>query len=142
MRLAVISGYIPASAFALCGLLNTTQFCLYGGAENAGQFLNGLVVSAWPLAVASMILLLVQILCQVEELRTAATTGALLSRRPTLKTVAPQNKNNTVSRHEPESFFPIRETSVPTQASAAQDAPDEQDASPSSEEKLQFFKLH
>ena len=142
MRLAVISGYILASTFALCGLLITTQFCFYGGAENAGQFLNGFVMSAWPLAVSSVILLLVQILCQVEQFHTAVHAGALFSRRPTHQAVSPQNKNNTVSRHEPVSFFPVRETSMPSQVSESQDAPEEQAASPSSEEKLQFFKLH
>lgn len=146
MQSAVITGYILASIFALCGLLNTTLFCLYGDAKSITVFLSGIVLYAWPLAVGAVILLLIHILNLLEQLRGTTLSRELLNRRN-------PRKNNTVAQktahpmhREPEHYFPVRERSpqpVQSQQEPENTAPVRQeDDVPETEENLQFFKLH
>ena len=72
MHLAVITGYVMASLFALCGLFNTVQFCIYGSYANVGDFIRGLVIVLHPLAVATVILLLALLLCRQGQPRAIA----------------------------------------------------------------------
>lgn len=143
MRLAVITGYIMASVFALCGLFNTVQFCVYGDYANVGDFTGGLVVTLHPLAVATVILLLVQLLCRTGQQRTIAEV--MQNKRPVQHAASPRAQQGCTPRKMPERYFPIPEERPA--AAPAETQPNEAPAPPQeettdSEEKLQFFKLH
>lgn len=140
MHLAVITGYVIASLFALCGLFNTVQFCMYGSYANVGDFIRGLIIVLHPLAVATVILLLVQILCRQRYPRTIAE-----NRHPQQHTVAPRAGQGITPRKMPERYFPIPEetpTSAPAEANPDAAPDTTQEEAPEPEEKLQFFKLH
>lgn len=146
MQLAVISGYILASVFALCGLLNTTLFCLYGDARNMTVFLNGVAVCALPLAVGAIILLLVQILSMLAQLHGTAVNGELVIRRNPQKNIIPSQKKIPATRREPQHYFPVSDTgtssATPQQESEKAFPELQEEEMPHTEEKLQFFKLH
>lgn len=143
MHLAVITGYVMASLFALCGLFNTVQFCVYGSYANVGEFTGGLVIALYPLAVATVIFLLAQLLCRTGQQRTMAEV--LQNRRPQQSTNPPRAGQGITPRKMPERYFPIPEERPAAAQTETQpnEAPDtSQEEAPESEEKLQFFKLH
>ena len=143
MHFAVITGYVMASLFALCGLFNTVQFCVHGSYANIGEFTGGLVIVLHPLAVATVIFLLAQLLCQTGQQRTMAEVRQ--NRRPQQSPNPPRAGRGITPRKMPEHYFPIPEE---TPASAPEETnpdtvPDTtQEEAPEPEEKLQFFKLH
>ena len=139
MRPAVITGYIVASAFALCGLVNSVQFCLYGRHGTVGFFVNGLLIAIQPLAMASIIFLLAQILVRMGQ-QHSNNAGGSSRNRPSAAKAAPARVKQDSSQHRmPERYFPIREDSPIDNPPVTN--PDE-DASPESKEDLHFFKLH
>lgn len=139
MRPAVITGYIVASAFALCGLVNSVQFCLYGRHGTVGFFVNGLLIAIQPLAMASIIFLLAQILVRMGQ-QHSSNAGGSSRNRPSAAKAAPARVKQDSSQHRmPERYFPIREDSPIDNPPVTN--PDE-DASPESKEDLHFFKLH
>ena len=75
MFVAVIVGNLLAVLFAFCGVVSV---CGYLGGEMSARtvtgMMQGLALSAWPLAVAGAIYLLVQIACMVEK-KVAADTA-------------------------------------------------------------------
>lgn len=143
MHLAVITGYVMASLFALCGLFNTVQFCIYGSYANVGDFIRGLVIVLHPLAVATVILLLAQLLCRQGQPRTIA--DVMHHRHPQKHPEPTRAGQGITPRKMPERYFPIpEETPASAPAETNPDtAPDTtQEEAPEPEEKLQFFKLH
>lgn len=143
MHLAVITGYVMASLFALCGLFSTVQFCVYGSYANVGDFCGGLVVALHPLAVATVILLLVQLLCRTGQPHTIAEV--LQNKRPQPRSDSPRAGQGLTPRKMPERYFPVSEESPAAAPEEPQpnEAPDTtQEETPEEEETLQFFKLH
>lgn len=143
MRLAVITGYIMASVFALCGLFNTVQFCVYGDYANVGDFTGGLVVTLHPLAVASVILLLAQLLSRTGQQR--AIAEAMQNQRPQQRPNAPRAGQGITPRKMPERYFPIpeeRPADAPAEENPSESPETVQKKASEPEEKLQFFKLH
>lgn len=135
MRPAVITGYIVASAFALCGLVNSMQFCLYGRHGTVGFFVNGLLIAIQPLAMASIIFLLAQILVRMGQ-QHSNNAGGSSRNRPSAAKAAPARVKQDFSPHRmPERYFPIREDSPIDNPPVTN--PDE-DASPESKEDLLF----
>lgn len=143
MRFAVIIGYVIASIFALCGIINSVQFCLDGRELNMAAFSLGLVIAAAPLAAASVILLLTQILCRLEQLVSAPVAGALPNRSvQPRRRVAPPHPRET-PRKTPERFFPIHGAEDSAQEEITEpDSPEQVGDDSPPDEKLRFFKLH
>lgn len=142
MHFAVLTGYVIASLFALCGLFNTVQFCMYGSYATVGDFISGLLIVLHPLAVATVIFLLAQLLCQTGQQRTMAEV--LQNRRPQQSPNPPRAGRGITPRKMPERYFPIPEERPAAAQTETQpnEAPDtSQEEAPESEEKLQFFKL-
>lgn len=143
MRLAVITGYVIASLFALCGLFNTVQFCMYGSYATVGDFISGLLIVLHPLAVATIILLLAQILCRSGQHSSPAEI--MQEQRPQQHPDSSRAKEKDSRHNTPQRYFTISEESPAT--TPAEPSPNEvpdttQEPAPESEEKLQFFKLH
>lgn len=68
MFATVIVAHLLAVLFTFCGVV---QLCVQLGGprpESAGEFVGSLLLSCWPLAVAVLIELLVQIACMLEKL--------------------------------------------------------------------------
>ena len=69
MFFAVIIAYVIIAAFAICGVVGVASYI--GASQhlniNYADFLAGLAVSMWPLAVATALLLLVQLACLIEK---------------------------------------------------------------------------
>lgn len=141
MRLTVISGYVMASLFALCGLFDSVQFWLHGGSKNMTDFSHGQLEAGWPLAVAGVIVLLVQILCRLDQLCAASLTGAQQKRNVRAGQTITPNKPHSAARRMPERFFPVHDTTPSAPEQNTESAPMEQDNG-STEDKLHFFKLH
>lgn len=68
MFATVIVAHLLAVLFTFCGVV---QLCVQLGGprpESAGEFVGSLLLSCWPLAVAVLIELLVQIACMLEKM--------------------------------------------------------------------------
>lgn len=78
MFVALIAGYLVATLFAFCGIVNIYCFIseLPQGA-GAAVFSNGLVAAAWPLAVAAVVFLLTQIANLLEVQKIMALNAAV-----------------------------------------------------------------
>ncbi len=139
MQMTVTTGYVMASLFALCGLSNSVRFCLYGYTGEAGIFLRGVAIEGWPLAAAAIILLLVQILCRLEQLHINPPSGARQNLRTTSRITPPRKKQNTEQRRMPEHFFPVHHPEQAVRESAPDTFPE---AQKNTERKLQFFKIN
>ncbi len=68
MFFSVIIAYVVAAVFAFCGAVNTVS-CFMDAQREEGyfRFIADLSVAMWPLAVAVIILMLVQIACKLER---------------------------------------------------------------------------
>ncbi len=143
MQFAVIIGYVIASIFALCGIVNSVQFCLDGRELNVAVFSHGLVIAGAPLAAASVILLLTQILCRLEQLVSAPVAGALPNRAmQAQQRVTPHHPHET-PRKTPERFFPIHGAKDSAQEEITEtDSTEQVSDNNTPEDKLRFFKLH
>lgn len=121
MLIAVTMGYALAVLFGVCGIV---QVCVtVSGMEmgmGAGVFASQLMLSAWPLAVCGLILLLIQILEQLDKLRiqqlqssafpAPAQPGKVpetVGREKTIATIAPHKKD------APRQFFKADPTPAP-----------------------------
>lgn len=82
MFVAVIVGNLLAVLFAFCGIVNVCSYIVGDKAASAASFAFGLAVSSWPLAVAGMIYLLVQIACLLEKLCLQRTDAAYAAVAP------------------------------------------------------------
>lgn len=143
MQFAVIIGYVIASIFALCGIVNSVQFCLDGRELNVAVFSHGLVIAGAPLAAASVILLLTQILCRLEQLVSAKVDGTLPNRPERTEQRVPRNTPRETPRREPERFFPIHGATDSAQEEITEtDATEQVSDNNTPEENLRFFKLH
>ncbi len=69
MFFSVIAAYVLAAVFAFCGIVNVVT-CISNAEQEMGYplFLNTLTIAMWPLVVAIVLVLLVQIGCLVEKL--------------------------------------------------------------------------
>lgn len=77
MLLVIPLGYFVAVFLLVCGVLNCVEYVqnLQQGIDRA-TMLSGITTTAWPIIVAVVILLLIQICKQLESLRLAATSPA------------------------------------------------------------------
>lgn len=151
MRLAVYLGYIFAFVFALCGLLNTVGFCMYGSFSNAANFLEGLSEVLLTPAVGVVILLLVQILLQLNRMTDGMADRTLLKRQIQAKAQAVQPKQSPAHKKSPERYFPMNDAAPAADAPVeipAENAEDREEMQQPAEEPqkeeetLQFFKLN
>ncbi len=68
MFISVIAAYVIATAFAFCGVVMTVGFIMESQqGMGAVLFIEGLAVAMWPLAVATSLVMLVQLACKVER---------------------------------------------------------------------------
>lgn len=74
MLLVIPLGYFVAVFLLVCGVLNCVEYVqnLQQGIDRA-TMLSGITTTAWPIIVAVVILLLIQVCKQLESLRLAAT---------------------------------------------------------------------
>ncbi len=68
MFLAVIMGYVVSAVFLFCGIANTVIY-LQGlnPSMTAPDFVNGLALAMWPLAIAAVIYILTQMAILIER---------------------------------------------------------------------------
>lgn len=69
MFAAVIFGYLVTTLLAFCGLVNVCCVLIDGNFETKAQFGAELSAASWPLGVAAIVFLLVQIACMLEGLK-------------------------------------------------------------------------
>lgn len=86
MLLVIPLGYFIAVFLLVCGVLNCVEYVqnLQQGIDRA-TMLSGITTTAWPIIVAVVILLLIQVCKQLESLRLAATCPTEESNKKTGK---------------------------------------------------------
>ena len=102
MLLVIPLGYFVAVFLLVCGVLNCVEYVqnLQQGIDRA-TMLSGITTTAWPIIVAVVILLLIQICKQLESLRLAATCPTEESNKKTGK--SKKQKSNEEPAEQPAS---------------------------------------
>ena len=119
MLLVIPLGYFVAVFLLVCGVLNCVEYVqnLQQGIDRA-TMLSGITTTAWPIIVAVVILLLIQICKQLESLRLAATCPTEESNKKTGK--------NKKQKHSEEPAEQPASTPQPNLAHLATPAPQPQ----------------
>ena len=102
MLLVIPLGYFVAVFLLVCGVLNCVEYVqnLQQGIDRA-TMLSGITTTAWPIIVAVVILLLIQVCKQLESLRLAATCPTEESNKKTGK--SKKQKSNEEPAEQPAS---------------------------------------
>lgn len=77
MFYVVIIGHLLAVLFGFCGVVSLGSLLSGSTFDSAGAFTMALANASWPLAVAGIIELLIQIACMVEKLMLPGAVGAV-----------------------------------------------------------------
>lgn len=118
MFYTVIIGHFMAACFACLGLINCA-LCIGAADRSAGNagFFPVLAAAAWPLAVAVVMEILLQMLVQLEELNASREQEPKAAE----KAAAPAKEKPQPKAEEGENvYFPVREKPAETPASAPQ----------------------
>ncbi len=116
MFISVIAAYVLATAFAFCGVVNTVGY-IAESQQGMGAFLfiQGLAVAMWPLAVAMLLVMLVQIACKLEQWMLLWTISQAKPASPSVP-VAPAQA--PISAPKPAGVMPSAFASTPQSAPA------------------------
>lgn len=146
MFYTVIIGHFMAACFACLGLINCA-LCIGAADRSAGNagFFPVLAAASWPLAVAVVMEILLQMLLQLEELNASREQEPKAAE----KAAAPAKEKPQPKAEEGENvYFPVREKPVETPAAAPQPNPVEEAPKPAvqptnvaPDNGLRFFKV-
>ena len=89
MFVAVIMGYVVTAIFAFCGIAATVIFLSdMSQISDKMEFITGICMAAWPLAVAAVVYLLTQISLLIERQGIISANFSTTTATPTAKTAA------------------------------------------------------
>ncbi len=135
MFFSVILAYAVATAFAFCGVVNAVGYvmeCEQG--MGSCVFIEGMTLAMWPLAVATALLMLIQIACKLERWM-LLWTMAQATPAPVQKAPRPAAKAAPAPRGEPISEENKNET-IPQPPRPLPPVPPQKE-----QEGLNFFKI-
>lgn len=124
MFAAVILGYLVSTLLAFCGLVSVCCFLMDGAYTSKLEFATGLAVASWPLGLAAIVFLLVQIACQIEALKfrsmsagtAPAQTNSSNNAFATQKQATPPSASGQFFRADPQPVISPVPAAAPTPA--------------------------
>ena len=148
MFIATIAGYLIATLFAFCGIVNIWHvFADSSTISTASDFVNTLAMAAWPLAVAVVVFMLTQMAGLLQKQNILLSCLSQTPATPIPASKAPQVNKRPIPQHQARDFFNAEEPVTPAAppkpsvAPPSRVTPAQQPTPENKQEGLNFFRI-